>query len=385
MGYLVNASCPVDFATGITISAWLRVPPAGDFDSHIFFEFGNNGVHGYPSSVSYNGGAIQCVFAGRSFAHPLIDYFIHETPAINSYNPYTSIEDAVDGLTHGGPPMVGNGFSTSLGFLVRSWNQTTDASALATANSNLATKQAMTPSAGYVLETRPSTLYDAVLPGAGNWHTPFYFIGTDGLAFPASSWHHVLIAVDCSGGIVDKAEVLAGPHAAPTLSNSLTHDSPFNIIIDGVDQLGQPTQIGSVFTSYTPNSVFDANLNSSGSGIVASGYPLYVPCNPSPTSILGINGTGALEGALLKEYGDFQVWNKYIDPTISANYAKFVTISGGVGRPASYTAASNAFGAPDILFHGKSSDLSFYNNRGTAGTFTKSGTVSDYTPTPSYG
>lgn len=83
------------------------------------------------------------------------------------------------------------------------------------------------------------------------------------------------------------------------------------------------------------------------------------------------------------DYGDVQVWfGTYIDPTIAANYAKVVTISGGIGTPANPTIAAAAFGTQSLLFKGGAS--TFYTNAGNGGAFTKTGVISDFTPGPSY-
>jgi hypothetical protein len=390
VGYLVNSSASFDFTNGLTLSAWLRIPTPGDSDGHIFFEFGNNATVGYPSSVSWGAGGINCIFAGKSFAHPHLDWFVSEVVFNSSLGHdhwgilgnWDTIEDYCN--AGGTPSNLANVVES--GNLWRGANETTDEAAHTLALASQANLIAhLPPDSVVICESRPSTLYDQITTCGGNWHTPYYNWGTDGTVFPPGSWHHVLIAVNCSGGIVDQAEVLAGPHGVPTLNNSLTKTSPFNIIIDGVDALGPEfsNPKGNVFTAYGGGE-FDVNMNPTGSGIVAAGYPVYLPCNPSPTSIFGING-GMLEGPLLKEYGDFQVFNKYIDPTIPANYERFVTVSSGVGRPASFTAAAQAFGTPVVAFHGKASDSSFYTNHGSAGTFTKNGTASDFTPTPTYG
>jgi hypothetical protein len=80
---------------------------------------------------------------------------------------------------------------------------------------------------------------------------------------------------------------------------------------------------------------------------------------------------------------DFQLWTDvYIDPTDSTTFSKFVTVSGGVGKPVSPTTAAAAFGTQTLLFQGDSNH--FYINLGSGGNFTKSGTLSDYTPSPTY-
>lgn len=86
------------------------------------------------------------------------------------------------------------------------------------------------------------------------------------------------------------------------------------------------------------------------------------------------------------EMANFIMWTStYVDVTDPDVYSKFVTISGGVGRPVNPTVAVNAFGDPDILFKGKASDLAFFTNRGTGGAAELVGTASDFTPGPSFG
>jgi hypothetical protein len=83
------------------------------------------------------------------------------------------------------------------------------------------------------------------------------------------------------------------------------------------------------------------------------------------------------------QYGDFQLWvGQYIDWTNSTNFAKVVSISGGVGTPVNPATAATAFGTQTLLFKGNATQ--FVTNAGNGGAFTKTGTASDYTPAPSY-
>lgn len=84
----------------------------------------------------------------------------------------------------------------------------------------------------------------------------------------------------------------------------------------------------------------------------------------------------------LLDMADVQIWvGQYIDPTDPANFEKFVSISGGRGFPASPYGAAIAFGPQTYLFTGNSS--TFYDNQGTGGVFSKSGTLSNISG-PSY-
>lgn len=83
------------------------------------------------------------------------------------------------------------------------------------------------------------------------------------------------------------------------------------------------------------------------------------------------------------DFGDVQVWvGQYIDPQVASNFSKFVSVSGGVGRPVNPATAAAAFGTQTYLFKGNSTQ--FYSNGGTGGAFGKVGTVNDFTPAPTY-
>jgi hypothetical protein len=69
--------------------------------------------------------------------------------------------------------------------------------------------------------------------------------------------------------------------------------------------------------------------------------------------------------------------DQFIDPTNADNLAKFITTE---GKPVNPTVAEAAFGAPTFRFRGPASGIA--TNIGTGGTFTKTGTVTDYSPGP---
>jgi hypothetical protein len=71
---------------------------------------------------------------------------------------------------------------------------------------------------------------------------------------------------------------------------------------------------------------------------------------------------------------NFQAWmGRYIDWSNPANYAAVVSLSGGHGTPAPLSAASARFGRPTLAFAGKPGV--FEINQGTAGAFTRAGTL----------
>lgn len=85
------------------------------------------------------------------------------------------------------------------------------------------------------------------------------------------------------------------------------------------------------------------------------------------------------------EFAEIYIWyNTFIDFAVSANRLRFVNISDSVATPAPASTIISAFGTPTYNFRGKASDSSFYFNRGSGGAFSKVGTVSDFTPAPSY-
>jgi hypothetical protein len=104
----------------------------------------------------------------------------------------------------------------------------------------------------------------------------------------------------------------------------------------------------------------------------------------------GFQGSDAFKGESSDanpkiEYADFQLWvGQYVDWAQPSNFSNVVTIKSGKGYPASTDAAAAAFGRQTVLFKGKASDGSFFFNRGTSGAFSKIGTATDFTPTPSY-
>jgi hypothetical protein len=401
MGYLVNSSFPVDFSQGLTLSGWFRASSSSDIEDgyyHMLCEFGK--IDGFPSSISVStrsfvsGVFVYCSFAGRSFAHPHTDYYIYQIlqvpndPPPGVHNVGTIEEYLAAG--QGFVPLADFNSTVETG-VVRSGITVNDAAAATIAVDQLAYNISINNSPPWKMETRSSSLYDSYFGTSGgyNWHTPLLNFNQELTNFNEDTWNHVLIACDVSGGIVNEAEVLAAPH--DNTDASLTHSCPAHIIVNGVSSVNYASHswpsgrvIGQTFENNS-GPTYNANLNPTGSGIVAAGNQLFVPFNPSPSASMGLNINGGVaEPPVAKQYGDFQVWNTFIDPTVPANYAKFVKIKDGIGTPADPRIAAAFFGQQTILFRGKSSDASFYVNRGDAGPFSKTGTISDFTPAPSY-
>jgi hypothetical protein len=123
------------------------------------------------------------------------------------------------------------------------------------------------------------------------------------------------------------------------------------------------------------------------SGAIPNSFPSSFPSPPVdlpafPTAINGhefvIPGQSTGSDAPIIDYADVQIWvDQYIDPTNADNLAKFRTTGGKAVPP---SVAADAFGTQTFLFSGNAEG--FANNTGSGGDFTKTGTVTDYTPGP---
>lgn len=83
--------------------------------------------------------------------------------------------------------------------------------------------------------------------------------------------------------------------------------------------------------------------------------------------------TGNSDGPI--KFADVQIWvGQYIDPLTDID--KFIN----GGRPVNPAIAEAAFGIPTYRFNRPASDIT--NDTGTGGDFTKTGTVTDYSPGP---
>lgn len=195
-----------------------------------------------------------------------------------------------------------------------------------------------TPNAVFVLYYTPTTKFINISVG-DNSGSPSYAFGRSTVTTPfsTSGWKHVAFGVDVSSATSKTFKFVANA-----------------------------TNIGSIVTD--PSSGVQRSMSISMSG-AAVGIPAH------PDYILNTTTTTPM--------AQMQIWvGQYIDPTISANYAKFVSISNGTGTPASISLSHSAFGTPTFEFYGDRT--AFKTNRGTGGGFSMSGTINNYTPTPSY-
>jgi hypothetical protein len=115
--------------------------------------------------------------------------------------------------------------------------------------------------------------------------------------------------------------------------------------------------------------------------IALNGAPIGIPTQPELLDYVDSVGYHIKQPAL--RYADFQMWvGTFIDPTVSENFAKFVSIKDGVGTPVDPAIAASAFGEQTFLHKGDKDH--FWINLGTGGAFIKSGTIDNFTPAPSY-
>lgn len=166
-----------------------------------------------------------------------------------------------------------------------------------------------------------------------------------------SKWTHVIFAIDTS---------TAGPLGVPPSPQKIC-----KVVING---LYQPGPSGPMFQTDP-----------------LAGTPLGYAMNFSACKI-GIPTTpeAGLNSTPIPMYQTQIYPGQFIDPTISNNFTKFITVnSGGVATPAPLSLARNAFGVPAIEMKGDAAH--FKNNTGSCGPFTEVGVSHNYSNTPSYG
>jgi hypothetical protein len=193
------------------------------------------------------------------------------------------------------------------------------------------------------------------------------------------SWHHIAVAVD-----TNRTSVGDGAGNKATLGTPELDNKRAIVVLDGVNwSIPIPPSINatapsmnegdSLTTNQFPYGAFNIGFNGSSIGMpFVNSYP-----TTSPSSSYWLSSGPKIE------FGDVQIWNSFIDPRISGNFSKLVTISGGKGTPADPAIAELTFGRPTLRFTGN--HTKFPTNTGTGGAFSLVGTDIDFTPTPSYG
>lgn len=183
--------------------------------------------------------------------------------------------------------------------------------------------------------------------------------GGDGLSLVSGNWYHFFLAIDTS--------VL--PNIGYCYLNAQRLKS----------WSGTPPSDGYSFTTegFTSSpGTFDIPFLTDAQ---TADYEIAIPTIRaflSGTNTLPVNPTPFSQPQLVM--AEFQMWlGTFIDPTISSNFSKFVTISNGRGTPVNPAVAAAAFGQQTFLFKGKPSQGGT-TNHGDGGTFATFGTTNDY-------
>jgi hypothetical protein len=274
------------------------------------------------------------------------------------------------------------------------------------------------PSALYIKPGNTGAAYlqlmgakDSRLDQASNPFTPQHRLkssGTRSAGWAYDKWTHIFFCADVTNDTLFDTTALVN-HVYPTsvwpigrcfidgvdCSSFLTTDIYGNGTISGSGGIVSGTD----FTgAINPRSV--AGQSIAINGYIGEGFPVKYRFSSFPISIVGspigipnqasnatrsqIGYPPTTSGTKAVDYGDTQVWfGTYIDPSVPANFAKFVNIVGGKGLPVDPAIAELAFGRPTFRFIGD--HTKFPTNTGTGGAFSLVGTDIDFTPTPSYG
>jgi hypothetical protein len=189
-------------------------------------------------------------------------------------------------------------------------------------------------------------------------------------------WFHLMIAADATntvslGGAVNKLSILVNGRAqdlyGPTGSNEAyglwTNGDMQQMLFDGVFYT---PEVGFGPSRWAVNFGGDAWCVIPGFEFAMNGLEIGIPYQRASTS----------KNTQLLDMADVQIWvGQYIDPTDPTNFEKFINTVGGRKYSVSPYAAAIAFGPQTYLFTGAAS--SFITNRGTGGSFVKTGTLSD--------
>lgn len=190
-------------------------------------------------------------------------------------------------------------------------------------------------------------------------------------------WHHLFLAAQYSSGNT----LLNSPDNSPAKTHKMI------LMVDGAVYAGSDTVTASTGGSTLLDDTVSPHVYVS-SGPGAQGFlmqQIHLPhsADANVSSLVTDNYDQPSNKA--RRYSDVQLWcGTFIDPRISTNFAKFVKITNGIGKPVSPSTAATAFGTQSLLLKGNASTSGFYLNRGTLGTINRIGTISNFTPTPSY-
>lgn len=347
MGYMIQTGSDIADASKITVSAWFRTP-AADMS---YFNLISIADTSSPSLAvcgvvgNFYNGALLELHSGLSVILSRGGSYIWSTTNASDTNTYGWIIDPVylDFLSYcnnNGAPVNDPDW-----WLVPQSNPPLN-EFLGPSGSGAPTGGYQYPGA-YVDMTPPATGYIWGITGSGA-------TGTEHISVTSNAWHHLFFSADISGtdklGWIVFDGTLVGAAGRQGAAIDLTPGAPINGTAAG-------------FTSFP-----------------ILGKAIGIP--DLDDNIYSLHGGLSLDPTL--EMADFQAWfGTYIPPSAD-NFAKFVSVSGSVGRPASPAVAASAFGTQDLLFTGKASTGAFFINQGTGGTFTKFGSAADFLPSPTY-
>ncbi len=171
-------------------------------------------------------------------------------------------------------------------------------------------------------------------------------------------WNHTILAIDNS-------------EAAPAVQKPGTdtyYQHQARLRVNNTDIALD--SIASRFGIAPGSGSFDSPATYSADLILAGG-PCYIP-GPS----IGSEGDPYIFGNLLMRIAHVNIFvGQYIDPDNADNMNSLISVVGDTISPRSPADVIAAFGVPTIQLYGGASDIA--TNRGTAGDFTKVGTVAD--------
>jgi hypothetical protein len=198
-------------------------------------------------------------------------------------------------------------------------------------------------------------------------------IGLDppAITLAADTYRRVIISFDLSTGAVFTQDDISGDYSIVSnefrlwISVDDTDHSPTSYALGLNTFTGQPA--GSIIPSF--GSFTSGDLSLPGFSIAISGLEFAIAC-------LAANADPSYNPKF--QMADFLMWTGVsLDTSVEANRRLFITAA---GRPVHPSVAIAALGTPVYDFRGPASSVE--TNLGSAGSVTKTGTVTDYTPGP---
>lgn len=194
------------------------------------------------------------------------------------------------------------------------------------------------------------------------------------------NWHHLFLAAQISSGNT----LINSPDATPTKYHSMIMMLDAQLVGVGAGDSVPGQGFGDTLLDDGVSPFRYVSAGPGGNGFLIQA--IHLKHDPQASAGSQLTDNYDTPTPMVRRYQDVQIWlDKFIDPRIPANFAKFVQPKAGKGYPVDPATATRAFGRQSILLQGKSSNQSFYTNKGTLGPMVKTGTITDFTPTASYG